>query len=65
MCYLHPTVWIATVKFDPTAKKRFVNLNDSPQFAMAQICVKVFFKDLTNIGSPVYGSCSVGKPRES
>lgn len=55
MCYRHPTVWIATVKFDPMAKKGFFNLNDSPQFAMAQICVKIFFEHLTDVRSQVYG----------
>lgn len=64
MVDLHSTVWIVTVKLDPTTKTGFINFNNSTQFALAQICVKILLEQFTDVRGPVNDSSCVRKPRE-
>lgn len=64
MVYLHSTVWIAAVKFDPMTKWGFINFNNSPQFAMAQISIKILLERFTDVRGPVNDSSCLRKPRE-
>ena len=44
--YLHPMVWITTVKLDTTTEQGLINLHYSSQCPVAQIGVKILFKYL-------------------